>query len=203
MRKLTERRILKWCEANLKSEEEKERERIIHSKTEKEYLGIKYFLYDMENAGGSRWISLELDSTQFQGWELDLINALKDHFDLPESFLRNNSRDYQDHKSIEGQKEFLDEVAVMNIDWLYNRCINRSELINDKIEYFNQVLKWLGKFNTKIASHERLRICPKCRNKTLLISDKEEFNMCINIKCCYSESKENYLDAVGYNWEKE
>lgn len=55
----------------------------------------------------------------------------------------------------------------------------------------------------KLASHEKLIICPKCNNKTLLISDKEEFNMCVNLNCSYFERNQNYIDAVGYSWEKE
>ena len=152
MRKLTTKRILKWCEINLKSEEEKKRELKIHSKTEKEYRGIKYFLYDLENASGSRWIALEIDYSQFQDWEIQLIKALKNHFDLMDSFLYYDSRFYQDHKSIEGQKEFLNEIAEEQIDFLYNRCIKGPELINKKIEYFNQVLKWIGKFNRNRGS---------------------------------------------------
>lgn len=147
MRKLTTKRILKWCEANLKSEEEKKRKLIIHEKLERKYREIKYFLYVMENHEGSKWVALEVDSTQFQDWELKLLNALKNHFDLQESFLYYDSRYYQDHKSIEGQKGFLDEVAEEQIDWLYNRCHKGHELINKKIAYFNRVLKWIEKFN--------------------------------------------------------
>ena len=147
MRKLTTKSIQKWREANLKSEEEKNRERKIHSKTEKEYRGIKYFLYDLENAGGSRWIALETDFTQFQDWELKLINALQYNFDLMGSFLLYHSRGYQDHKSIEDQKEFLDRIAEEQIDFLYSLCHKGPELVNGKIEYFNQVLKWIEKFN--------------------------------------------------------
>ena len=51
----------------------------------------------------------------------------------------------------------------------------------------------------KLASHEKLVLCPKCEHKTLLMSDKAEFNMCININCCYFVRRTNYLDAVGYN----
>ena len=147
MRKLTTKRIQKWCEANLKSEEEKNRERIIHSKTEKEYRGIKYFLYDLENAGGSRWVALETNFTQFQDWELKLLNALKNHFNFPESFLYYDTRYYQDHKSIEDQKEFLDGIAEEQIDFLYSLCHKGPELVNKKIEYFKRVLNWIEKFN--------------------------------------------------------
>ena len=147
MRKLTTKRILKWCEANLKSEEEKKRERIIHSKTEKEYRGIKYFLYDLENAGGSRWIALESDLGQFQGWEHDLIAALQYDFGLMGSFLSNHSRGYQDHKSIEDQKKVLDGIAKEQIDLLHSLCHKGPELVKGRIEYFNRVLNWIEKFN--------------------------------------------------------
>lgn len=86
MRKLTTKRIWKWCKNNLKSEEERMRELIIHEKLERKYRGIKYFLYDLENAGGSRWVALESDLSQFQGWEHDLIAALQYDFGLTGSF---------------------------------------------------------------------------------------------------------------------
>ena len=54
--------------------------------------------------------------------------------------------------------------------------------------------------NPKLASHETLVLCPKCKNETLLVSDEAEFNMCINLNCCYFERKKNYTDAVGYSW---
>ena len=55
----------------------------------------------------------------------------------------------------------------------------------------------------KLASHEKLVPYPKCGNDTLLISEKAEFNTCVNLNCGYFERKKNYIDAVGYNWEKE
>ena len=150
MRKLTTKRILKWSEANLKSEEEKMRELIIHEKLERKYRGIKYFLYDLENAGGSRWISLEADFNQFQGWEHNLIVALQYDFDLTGSFLCGHSRNYRDgHEPILYQIDFLDGIAEEQIDFLYSLCTKGSESVNKKIEYFNQVLKWMEKFNVK------------------------------------------------------
>lgn len=70
--------------------------------------------------------------------------------------------------------------------------------------------KYCGKFrrfiaiekeeNLELAPHEILTPCPKCGHKTLLISDKAEFNTCVNVNCCYFERKNNYMDAVGYSW---
>lgn len=151
MRKLTTKRIQTWCKTNLKSEEEKKRQLKIHSKTEKEYRRIKYFLYDLENASGSRWIALETDYSQFQDWEIQLLTALKNYFDLMDSFLSYDSRYYLDHKSIESQKEFLNDIAEEQIDFLYSRCHKGSELVNKKIEYFNRVLKLIEKFNRNRA----------------------------------------------------
>ena len=148
MRKLTTKRILKWCENNLKSEEEKMRELIIHEKLERKYRGIKYFLYDLENAGGSRWVALESDLSQFQGWEHDLIAALQYDFGLTGSFLCGHSRNYRDgHEPILYQIDFLDGIAEEQIDILYSLCHKGPELVNKKIEYFKRVLNWIEKFN--------------------------------------------------------
>ena len=54
--------------------------------------------------------------------------------------------------------------------------------------------------NPKLSLHEILILCPKCKNKTLLVSNKEEFNMCVNVNCCYFEKKQNYQDSIGYSW---
>lgn len=144
---MNERKFRKWCEKNLKSEEERNRRLIIHEKLERKYREIKYFLYVMENHEGSKWVALESDLTQFQDWELKLLNALKHHFDLVELFLYYDSRYYQDHKPILYQIDFLDGIAEEQIDFLYNLCHKGPELVNKKIEYFNRVLNQIEKFN--------------------------------------------------------
>lgn len=53
----------------------------------------------------------------------------------------------------------------------------------------------------KLASYERLIICPKCKSKTLLVSEKAEFNMCVNINCCHFERKIYLADAIGYSFD--
>ncbi len=142
-----ELKLKKWEKENLKTPEEKQRNLKIHKKETKKYRGIKYLLYVMENHEGSKWVALESDLTQFQDWELKLFNTLKNNFDLMDSFLYYDSMDYQDHKSIEGQKRFLDGIVREQIDFLYSLCTKGHELVNEKIEYFNQVLKWMEKFN--------------------------------------------------------
>ena len=153
MRKLTKKKIQKWCETNLKSEEEKKQNIKINSKTEKEYLGIKYFLYDMENAGGSRWIALEADFSQFQGWELDLINALQNYFEFTGSFLRYHSRDYEDHKLIEVQKEFLDGEEPIISKIKTERSISVFELLNKDPMDFEDIFD--RSFRKKIQDYKK------------------------------------------------
>ena len=51
----------------------------------------------------------------------------------------------------------------------------------------------------KLAPHETLILCPKCGNKTLLVSEKAQFNTCININCCYFERQIFYQDSLGYS----
>ena len=146
---MNERKFRKWYEKNLKSEEEKIRKLIIHEKLGRKYREITYFLYVIENHEGSKWVALESNLTQFQDWELKLLNALKNHFDLVEPFLYYDSRYYQNHSPILYQIDFLDGIAKEQIDFLYSLCTKGSESVNKKIEYFNQVLKWMEKFNVK------------------------------------------------------
>ena len=57
-----------------------------------------------------------------------------------------------------------------------------------------------------LAPHEKLVICPNCKNKTLLINDFVEYNTCVNINCGYWKKKENkkeynesnYIDSYDY-----
>lgn len=145
MRKLTERRmILKWSEANLKSEEEKKRNIKIHSKTEKEYLRIKYFLYDMENAGGSRWITLEADFNQFTNL---FLNKLKEEFGLLDQFLWYDSRYYEDTHSIEWQKNWLNNKAKEQIEDFYNICHNGFELITKKVDNLIKIAEVMKQYS--------------------------------------------------------
>ena len=146
---MNERKFRKWCEKNLKSEDEKERKLIIHEKLEKEYRGIKYFLLVVENHYGDTWVVLERDNTQFQEWEINLIEALRDHFDFYRNFLWFDSKCSQTHKSIEDQKKFLEEISKDQVDFLYNLCNKGLELVKKKKDYFTQVLRWMENYCNK------------------------------------------------------
>ena len=53
----------------------------------------------------------------------------------------------------------------------------------------------------KLASHEKLIICPECKNETLLVSEKAKFSMCVNVNCGHFERKIYPADAIGYSFD--
>ena len=59
-----------------------------------------------------------------------------------------------------------------------------------------------NKKKLKLIPNEKLIKCPKCGHNTLLPSDESfNFDMCINLNCCYFEKrKDDYIDAISYSW---
>lgn len=54
----------------------------------------------------------------------------------------------------------------------------------------------------KLSSDEKLVKCPECGHNTLLPLDKSfNYDMCINLNCCYvGKRKNDYIDVIGYSW---
>ena len=203
-------------------EKQKKSKEVLEDHSNQKKQEEKIFEMAIKDINGLSWstlsplrldVDLNVVSMDFTNWKINFIKNFI--WNNPEKLILPTTRDeailidllYDNSEEIRRRFKLRKEIKKR----LYCRffkickgfylnsitCTHKGGEYCDKFRKFEEMEK---NENPKLAPHETLILCPKCQNKTLLVSNKEEFNMCININCCYFERKQNYQDAIGYSW---